>query len=94
MLSPREFDVVLIDTSPLLAVSDAIPLFSMRRWSDSSFRAFGDDARPMLRTDLVEQIRRVPGANLLGIVANDVHGRDAGVKNYGVRLRYVARAIA
>jgi Mrp family chromosome partitioning ATPase len=75
-----DFDVVLIDTSPLLAVTDAVPLLSA---ADgvllvSRMGVTTSDAAD----EVVNQIRRIPGANLLGIVANDVRGRDAGMKRY------------
>lgn len=76
----ESFDVVLIDTSPLLAVSDAVPLLSMADGIIVVTRL------AMTTTDaaenVVDQIRRVPGANLIGVVANDVHGRDGARKSY------------
>lgn len=74
------FDVVLIDSSPVLAVSDAVPLLSNADGVIVVSRVgmTTTDAAE----DLVAQIRRIPGANLLGVVANDVHGRDAGAKSY------------
>jgi succinoglycan biosynthesis transport protein ExoP len=67
-------DVVLIDSAPLLAVSDAIPLLSI---ADGTIlvtrlgRVTRDSAR---RT--TELLNRVPDARILGIVANDVPARD------------------
>jgi Mrp family chromosome partitioning ATPase/capsular polysaccharide biosynthesis protein len=81
-----DFDVVLVDTSPLLAVTDAVPLLTA---ADGVVVV----ARLGLTTsdaaeNLVEQIRRIPGANLLGIVANDAHGKDAGMKSYSYGYGY------
>lgn len=75
-----EFDIILIDTSPLLVVSDAVPLLSA---ADgvlvvSRLGMSTSDAAE----DLNEQLRRVPGANVLGVVANDVHGRHAAGQKY------------
>ena len=81
-----EFDVVLIDTSPLLAVSDAVPLLSgadgvilVSRLGHTTSDA---------AEDVVDQIRRVPGAHLLGLVVNDVRGRDAAMKRYSYGYGY------
>jgi len=76
----ENFDVILIDTSPVLAVSDAVPLLS------TADGVIAVSRLAMTTTDaaehLVALIRRIPGANLLGVVANDVHRRDAGTKAY------------
>ena len=76
----ENFDVILIDTSPVFAVSDAVPLLS------TADGVIVVSRLGLTTTDaaegLVAQVRRIPGANLLGVVANDVHGRDAGAKSY------------
>jgi non-specific protein-tyrosine kinase len=82
----EEFDVVLIDTSPLLAVSDAVPLLSA---ADgvllvSRLGVTTSDAAE----EVVDQVRRVPGAHLLGLVVNDVRGRDAAMKRYSYGYGY------
>ena len=65
------YDIVLIDSPPILAVSDAIPLLNAVDGTivvarlDLSSR---DAARRVM-----ELIRRVPDAELLGVVANDSH---------------------
>jgi Mrp family chromosome partitioning ATPase/capsular polysaccharide biosynthesis protein len=65
------YDIVLIDSPPVLAVSDAIPLLNAVDGTivvarlDLSSR---DAARRVM-----ELIRRVPDAELLGVVANDAH---------------------
>ena len=73
------FDTVLVDSAPLLPVSDAAPLLSKL-----------DGALVVTRLDyttrgaarrVTEVISRVPDANLLGIVANDIsHGE--GIDGY------------
>jgi polysaccharide biosynthesis transport protein len=64
-------DIVLIDSPPILAVSDAIPLLTAVDGTivvarlDLSTRSAG--------RRVMELIRRVPGAEVLGVVANDSH---------------------
>lgn len=87
------FDLVIIDTSPLLAVTDAVPLLSAADGVVLVSRVgmTTTDAAE----DVVDQIRRIPGANLLGVVANDVHGRDAGIKKYAYGYGYTdSRVVA
>jgi polysaccharide biosynthesis transport protein len=64
------FDVVLIDTPPLLAVSDAMPLIAKVDWTllVSRVGRTTDEAAEHV-TELVDG---VPGARVLGVVANDV----------------------
>jgi succinoglycan biosynthesis transport protein ExoP len=77
------FDTVLVDSAPLLPVSDAAPLLSKL-----------DGALVVTRLDyttrgaarrVTEVISRVPDANLLGVVANDIpHGEGMdGYPYYG-----------
>lgn len=71
----EQHDVVLIDSTPLLPVSDVLPLLSVvdgillvARVDQSS----AQDARRALAL-----LGRVPEANVLGVVANDVRVSDA-----------------
>ncbi len=68
-LSER-FDVVLIDTPPLLAVSDAMPLIATVDWTllVSRVGRTTDEAAG----HVAELVDGVPGARVLGVVANDV----------------------
>ncbi len=74
-------DVVLIDSPPILAVSDAIPLLTAV-----------DGTIVVARLDLstrgaaqrvMELIRRAPGAEVLGVVANDSNEPSARYNLYG-----------
>lgn len=73
-------DVVLIDSPPILAVSDAIPVLAAVDGTivvarlDLSTR---DAARR-----LMEVIRRVPGSDVLGVVANDAHDGSGRYQPY------------
>lgn len=87
----ERFDVVLIDTSPILSVSDAVPLLS------AADGVLVVTRLAMTTSDvaesLIEQLRRIPGANLLGVVTNDVHGREL-THNYYTYGYATARATA
>jgi succinoglycan biosynthesis transport protein ExoP len=83
-------DVVLVDTPPLLAVSDAIPLLS---WADGVVivaRTGVTDRRVARRA--AEIIERVPEANLVGIVVNDLTGSE--MTGYGSYYGYGDRGRA
>lgn len=62
-------DVVLIDSPPILAVSDAIPLLSAVDGTIVVARV--DLSTRAAARRVMELIRRVPGAEVLGVVAND-----------------------
>lgn len=83
----EEFDVVLLDTAPLLAVTDAVPLARLadgvvvvtRLGSTTTDHA----------AQLNEQLARIPGANVAGLVANGRDGRAGGRYGaYGYYGRY------
>jgi Mrp family chromosome partitioning ATPase len=63
-------DIVLIDSSPLLPVSDALPLLSIVDGVVLTSRV-GVTTRGAAR-HVVQSVKRVPGADILGVVANDV----------------------
>ena len=77
------FDVVLIDTPPLLSVSDALPLLAK---VDGSLLVSRVGATTQESAEHVaELVMRVPGARVLGVVANDVppaslHARYASLE--------------
>ncbi len=90
----RTHDVVLIDSSPLLPVSDALPLLPEVEGVLVTAR-LGLTTKSAAR-QLCEVIGRVHGTNLLGVVANDVRTSE-GLQQYGSygsgrsRKRFLAR---
>jgi polysaccharide biosynthesis transport protein len=86
----EHFDVVLVDTPPMLAFSDAVPLVSeadgvlvVARLGTTT-----SDAAKRLMT----RLERIPGANVLGVVANDVGKRAQAQRNYAYHYYGYARA--
>jgi Mrp family chromosome partitioning ATPase/capsular polysaccharide biosynthesis protein len=77
----ERYDIVLIDSAPVLAVSDTVPLL---RYADAALFVgrFHVTTRDTARR-LMEFVRRLPGLNLLGIVANDLPRIDAAGYGYG-----------
>lgn len=76
-----EYDILLIDTPPMLAVSDAAPVVGLadgvlvvgrlgRTRSDAAKR-------------LMTELERVPGANVLGVVVNDLPTERGPGYGYG-----------
>jgi Mrp family chromosome partitioning ATPase/capsular polysaccharide biosynthesis protein len=82
-LSDRH-DVVLIDSSPLLPVSDALPVLSIVDGVVLTSRV-GVTTRGAAR-HVVQAVRRVPGAEILGVVANDVKVSEG--QHYGYYGHY------
>jgi non-specific protein-tyrosine kinase len=74
-------DLVLIDSAPVLAVSDTVPLL---RYADATLLVgrLGVTTRDTVK-HLTEFLARVPDLNLLGTVANDLSRLDAGSYGYG-----------
>jgi Mrp family chromosome partitioning ATPase/capsular polysaccharide biosynthesis protein len=79
-----EHDVVVIDTTPVTAVSDAIPLIS--RVSAVLLVARSDITDRRTARRATQMIGRVPGANVVGLVVNDVPAAEAAA--YGVGYGY------
>jgi polysaccharide biosynthesis transport protein len=83
------FDIVLVDTPPMLAFGDAVPLVSevdgvivVARLGTTT----SDAARR-----LMARLERIPNANILGVVANDVGKRAQTQRTYAYHYGY-ARA--
>lgn len=90
----HEYDVVLLDTSPLLPVSDGLPLLPLVDGVLITTRV-GVTSRSAAR-QLVTRIDRVPGANVVGVVANDVRASE-GLQYYypsGSRQRGLRNPLA
>jgi Mrp family chromosome partitioning ATPase len=77
----ENYEMVLIDTPPLLAVSDAVPLIGQVDAVVLVVRLGMATQREI--EDVVETIRRVPKANLLGVALNCAPGRRGGAGYYG-----------
>ncbi len=75
-----DHDVVLIDSPPILAVSDAIPLLTAVDATIVVARL--DQSTRDAARRLMELIRRVPGSEVLGVVANDAREDRARYRPY------------
>ncbi|HZV73364.1 MAG TPA: P-loop NTPase [Conexibacter sp.] len=79
-------DVVLIDSAPVLAVTDTVPLL---RYADAALFVgrLGVTTRDTAKR-LKEFLARVPDLNVLGVVANDLSRLEAGAYGYGYGYGY------
>jgi len=87
----QTYDLIIIDTPPILPVADALVL---GRWVDGAVVAARFDAS---RLPLVERANRqlaVAGIPVLGVVVNGVRGQDANYGNYAYSYNYPGRAVA
>jgi receptor protein-tyrosine kinase len=77
----ERYDLMLIDSAPVLAVTDTVPLL---RYADAALFVgrLGVTTRDTVK-HLMEFLGRVPDLNLLGIVANDLSRLDAASYGYG-----------
>jgi succinoglycan biosynthesis transport protein ExoP len=81
----QTYDLVIIDTPPVLPVADAL---IMGRWADGAVMAARFDAS---RLPLVERANRqlaLAGIPVLGVVVNGVRGQDAAYGNYAYSYNY------
>ena len=90
------FDVVVIDSTPLTLVSDAIPVL---REVDATLLVARSSTDSRSARHASEVIQRVPGVNVVGLVVNDVpeaaaaaygKGYGYGYYGYGYGNRYGA----
>lgn len=81
-----EFDVVLVDTAPLLAVTDGIPIARLVDGVVVVTRV-GYTTRDQAH-QLADQLGRIPGANVFGLVANGLNKRESRYGTYGYYGRY------
>jgi non-specific protein-tyrosine kinase len=74
-------DIVLIDSAPVLAVTDTVPLL---RYADAAVfvARFGVTTRDTVKR-LGDFLARVPDINVLGVVANELPRMEAGGYGYG-----------
>jgi tyrosine-protein kinase len=84
------YDIVLIDSAPVLAVTDTVPLL---RYADALVVVgrLGVSTRDTVKR-LMEFLARVPGTNLLGVVANDLPRLEADSYGYGYHYGRYQRA--
>jgi polysaccharide biosynthesis transport protein len=81
----QTYDLVIIDTPPVLPVADAL---IMGRWADGAVMAARFDAS---RLPLVERANRqlaLAGIPVLGVVVNGVRGQDQVYGNYAYSYNY------
>jgi succinoglycan biosynthesis transport protein ExoP len=81
----QTYDLIIIDTPPVLPVADALIL---GRWADGAVMAARFDAS---RLPLVERANRqlaLAGIPVLGVVVNGVRGQDATYGNYAYSYNY------
>jgi Mrp family chromosome partitioning ATPase len=78
-------DVVILDSAPLLSVTDSVPLI---RYADATLIVgrLGLTTRDNVRR-MSDFLGRMPGIRLLGVVANDLTQLDAGGYGYAYDYR-------
>jgi Mrp family chromosome partitioning ATPase len=87
MQTAREHnDIVIIDSPPLLGVADTLPLLGL---ADATLvvARMGQTTRAAARRAR-ETIDRIPGAEVVGVVANDVSKGELGGDGYGYGYGY------
>ena len=84
-LTMAQYDVVILDTSPILTVSDAVPLLD-KVGAVLFLARLGVTTREAAER-LTELGRRVPAMNLVGIVVNDMRGSYVD-EGYGYYSKY------
>lgn len=80
------FDVVLVDSPPLLAVSDALPLLSEADGVILVARVGSSTRDSSLR--LLTELGRVPDVSVIGVVANAISSREHRARAYGYGAGY------
>jgi Mrp family chromosome partitioning ATPase len=84
----EHYDVVVIDSAPLLAVTDTVPLL---RYADGAlFVGRLDVTTRDTAKRLMQFLERVPQLRLLGVVANDLSRLEASGYGYGYGYGYGA----
>lgn len=75
----RQYDIVIIDTAPILNVSDSVPLAS---WADSVVIVARSGVTPLKALQRTKSILRRANARIAGVLLNDT-SKDAGDGYYG-----------
>jgi Mrp family chromosome partitioning ATPase len=77
----ERFDIVLIDSAPVLAVTDTVPLL---RYADATLFVgrFKVTSRDTVKR-LHDFLARVPNVHVMGVVANELSRFDASSYGYG-----------
>ncbi len=86
----EEYEVVVLDTTPVTAVSDAVPLIGQVDAVMLVARSGSTDRRTAQRAS--EVIERVPGSNIVGVVVNGLATAQAAAYGYGYGYGYGSRA--
>jgi Mrp family chromosome partitioning ATPase/capsular polysaccharide biosynthesis protein len=85
----EDFDIVLLDSAPLLVVSDAVPLISVADGTIVVAR-LGETLREAAKR-VRDVLSRIPSGNPLGVVANQVSSSEVAggyrYYSYGTRTR-------
>jgi Mrp family chromosome partitioning ATPase len=76
-----EYEIVVLDTTPVTAVSDAVPLIGEVDAVMLVARSGVTDRRTAQRAS--EVIERVPGSNIVGVVVNGLATAEAYAYGYG-----------
>jgi Mrp family chromosome partitioning ATPase len=80
------YDLMILDSAPLLSVTDSVPLV---RYADAAIVVGRLDltTRDSVRR-MTAFLARMPGTNVLGVVANDLSDLDSGEYAYGYGYGY------
>lgn len=76
----KEFDYVIIDSAPLLIVSDSHPLAS---WVDTLVLVSRFDMTPISALKRIRNVLNRTNANVAGVVINDLSNKAASYGGYG-----------
>lgn len=75
-----QYDYVIIDSAPLLIVSDSLPLAS---WVDTLILVSRFDMTPLNALKRIRNVLNRTNANVAGVIINDLSGKAASYGGYG-----------
>ena len=81
----QTYDLVIIDTPPVLPVADAL---IMGRWADGAVMAARFDASRMVLVERANRQLALAGIPVLGVVVNGVRGQDSAYSSYAYGYGY------